>query len=1193
MNLSDIFVTIFVTIFAGIIVHCIITWWRRPYKVTKRRTTGIKNIKPADIMGDRGKEENGFQASKYLSRNIDCKISQLIPTCNLVVVTGAFTSGKSRAVYEYIKSEECPPPFNRVYLAHEHKDKCKEDIQYLSPDTLIVLDDINTLWNPDSNDLKDILSGIHNRNLHAIATISETTEQYDDLISLCQPASDDYRGKQTQAEIPILKIPAIEPEDDDVYDWCSANLHPEGITRTMGGYIPGLQRYFEQNNSSLRSDQNALAAFAAYVILAKFRREKSKTRGNVQKMYAQMISRLQPEKTGQNLADDFMKGLNKACKLGFLSLRDDTIAVADNSLYEKFRADCVKHKQNQPIIEHYLLPNATAEMNQVEALIGIDPDDPEYYGRAITKAAHSHQTIPKVEQKLIDRFFERNADGKLQVLQPEDPGRMERLVITISCIVGRSGMKYEQTLEKYLDAGIKPTIMTVGELLRIASSLRNSQLRDNVLAYAETIRTTYQLRPDIYYYRRCEEIDSDRYDINRIAKVCEIYHSGNCDLTTEEGRYNVDNFRYYANILTSKALSVDLMDEYFLDILPAYPELPITKTALRQQQTALCRNHSNTLDELLLHLVQHLGKINAPKQLKREDMRSTCILAITNCHTFSGAKRVYEQVIDLDKKDEKYVNILTIELFKKIRTTDDFNQCLEVLKERIDSMTRIQYAGASLKLFNVLLFNAPGNDSIDGFQQAWELIDNNALGLNDRDIFSVNNLLTVALRCLRNTKTGSAKQIACKQLTERVEKIEEYRQQYSIHPNANYLSSLYKMCTELESQNYDNNPVRAVVAGIKGGIPMTPVLQAQEIDVELERFKDLVNQYFTRILQDGAYVNSDVITHLLKRAATCTEETVQQRVAEIAAGYDKKNVVNIHFYCQLLRFDLCRGKYHDHGQLQIDRIKDYIRSAFRQLTDYQQKLYENRSDLICTAIRSNDINYDEAYELALFAATELLEQEWTYDRALRPAAIALLCRKLRNAQNNYTEDEIRDRVKNIQEKLIDPFPKARFTEDDRRIISASLRKLKTDNLFINYPLTRQDRRLRHANWDMLYAEDTLADAFDNDLLTFAKMEIYNTLYHIMRSTQADNKILAENMEYLIAALDELKNRKAQVRKFAFVNRDGYLNNKHRPSSWRHPDFFNAFAQEGYVAAKDKEHWQGLAGFHGYPLSDLYRGSSPT
>lgn len=180
---------------------------------------------------------------------------------------------------------------------------------------------------------------------------------------------------------------------------------------------------------------------------------------------------------------------------------------------------------------------------------------------------------------------------------------------------------------------MKPTIMTVGELLRIGSSLRDSQLRDNVLAYAETIRTTYQLRPDIYYYRRCEEIESVRYDTNRIAKVCEIYHSGNAR-----------------------------------------------------------------------------------------------------------------------------------------------------------------------------------------------------------------------------------------------------RRRYS------------------------------------------------------------------------------------------------KRVAEIAAGYDKKNVVNIHFYCRLLRFDLCRGKYHDHGQLQIDRIKDYIRSVFRQLTDYQQKLYENRSDLICTAIRSNDINYDEAYELALFAATELSER---------------------------------------------------------------------------------------------------------------------------------------------------------------------------------------------------------------------------
>lgn len=1134
-------------------------------------------------MGGRGLEKNGFRANQYCPRQIDSELLENIPHNNLVIISGLPTSGKSRALYEYIRTHARTSAFARIYPAHQYPKSFAEEIEHLPDDVLIVFDEIDELWkNGNPHSIAETLRLIHDRNLHAVATISETVQNHDEFLKLCQ--EDEFRGRRKEKRIPCLSIPGIE-KGDYVHNWCSANLHPELFSQAIGAYLPELQRYFTANITTLLHDDHALTVLAAYTILAKYRREKSKEIANVQKLHDRLVDRLQQEEL---LPDEprrgFLRSLRKVCRLKFLAQSGQTIGIADVSLYNQFLLQCRHEKSGNPIIERFLLSDAETERNQVELLIGIDPDDPEYYARAVTKAQHKESTIRFVEQRLIEHFF--RADGERLVLR--DPGLETALVEPISCIVGRSGLLYAETLQKYIDAGVRPSIMTIGELLRIALILRNHRLRDKVLNYAEELRREYCLQPNIYYYQRHEEICREIYDTETIDRVCELYRNDDQDPASERGRVNADSIRRYSNVLLGKAVTEELMDQFFDEILPSHPELTITKAGLHLQQEALCRNRNVSTDPLLCHLVDKLGKI-APGRLPEEVLRSAYIGAIGRCRTFAGAKSIYDAVAD--PSDEKFFNILTIELFKKIATKADYETCLPILKQQIADLKSIGYDGAALKLFNVLLNNVPANASQEALQQAWELIADTSLGLQERDIYSVLALQAIALKSHRQATQRCdlrAGQESCSALARSTAKIEEFRQERRIRANVSYLSGLYTVCTEMRQFGCDNSEMRALAAGVATPELSNSIIESQRIIVEEEHFEQFVREYEQKVLHEKRFVDPDTITHLIKRALKSDNGSLQRRVAAIAEYYLSRHVVSIHFYCQMLKFDLKRGVYGTAGALETDRIETFIRDAFRQLTSYQLPLIDHNSDLLCSAIASENVSYDEAFRLAVCFG-QLAEERRDFRNALRPGAIVLLCRKLQSCNGEYSAQEIRTHVGGIQ-TLIDRLADVRFPEADQKRISAYLRQIGEAldiKLFVAYPLTRfDDHRLRRQTWDRLYRSGSLVDAYDNDILTFAKIEIHHLVYLFrQRERGPECGEFRECKEYLMEALDELRARGVEICRHAFVNRDGYLRNTYRPAAWNYPDFFRALAEEGCIAAEDEADWRELAAFHGYPLPE--------
>lgn len=1153
---------------------------QHPRRIARRHTIPSHRVSPQDIMGDRGREQNGFRAQQYLRRPVDSALNEELPHCHLVVLTGLLTSGKSRAVYEYVRTG----PFARIYPAHKYRTCYKQEIEHLPDDVLIVFDEIDELWeNGDPRSMKETLGLIHDRGLHAVATLSETAPRFDEFIELCR-RGDDFRGRQKASRIPCLSIPPIE-KDDEVHDWCTANLHPELFSQAIGAYLPELRRYFTANIAILLSDEHALTVLTAYTILAKYRREKSKEVANVQKLHDRLVELLQQEELlSDSPRKGFQRSLNKVCQLRFLARSGQSLAIADVSLYNQFLLQCRREKSGNPIIERLLLSDAETERNQVEVLIGIDPDDPEYYARAVTKAQHKESTIPFVEQRLLQRFF--RTDGGKLVLR--DPDREAALVEPISCIVGRSGLRYAETLQKYIDAGVRPSIMTVGELLRIALILRNHRLRDEVLNYAEELRREYGLQPDIYYYQRHEEVCRELYDPETIARVCELYRNGDQDPTSDRGRANADSIRRYSNVLLGKAVTEELMDRFFDEILPAHPELIITKAGLHMQMEALCRNRSASTDPLLRRLVDKLGKI-VPDRLPEEALRSVCIGAIGRCRTFAGAKSIYDAAAD--PSDQKSFNILTFELFKKIATEADYETCLPILRQRVADLKSIGYDGAALKLFNVLLNNVPADTSQDALQRAWELLADTGIGLEQRDIYSVLALQAIALKLHRRATQQcdlGAGQESCATLARNTVKIEEFRRDRRIRANVSYLSGLYTVCVEMRQFGCDNTEIRTLAAGIATPDLSNSIIDSQRIVVEEELFERFVREYEHKVLSEKRFVDPDTITHLIKRALKSDDAPLQRRVAAIAAHYLSRHVVSIHFYCQMLKFDLKRGVYGAAGALETDRIEAFIRDAFRQLDSYQLPLVEHNSDLLCSAIASEATDYDEAFRLAVCVG-QLAEERRAFRNTLRPDAIVLLCKKLRRHSEACSGEEIRAHVDGIQE-LIDRLADVRFALDDQKRISAHLRKISENSgikLFIAYPLTKfSDHRLRHETWDRLYHNGSLSDAYDNDILTFAKIEIHHLIYLLRaRERGVGSGEFVECRSYLIGALDELRDRGIEIRRHEFVNRDGYLRNTRRPASWDHPDFFRAFAEEGCIAAEDEAAWQELAAFHGYPLPE--------
>ena len=187
-----------------------------------KNTVGIfrvKDINSRQIMGDRGDVGNGFHPELYYLPLVGSAVSDAVSnsSINLIVITGRFASGKSRAVYEFLKSNDCT--YRNVYIVPTEGRSCIESasiqIKKLKPDdTIVVIDDINKLFDEKASDLGlgDFLSSLTNRSFKVLITISTGERFYKRFMDNCRVGSDTYRGTRSNSVIKTIEIPKIEKD---------------------------------------------------------------------------------------------------------------------------------------------------------------------------------------------------------------------------------------------------------------------------------------------------------------------------------------------------------------------------------------------------------------------------------------------------------------------------------------------------------------------------------------------------------------------------------------------------------------------------------------------------------------------------------------------------------------------------------------------------------------------------------------------------------------------------------------------------------------------------------------------------------------------------------------------------------------------------------------------------------------------
>ena len=558
------------------------------YKKKKEETGSnlkVENIKPKQIMGDRGDVENGFRPDLFYKPLVGNAVAEAVNNnkINLIVITGRFASGKSRAVYEFLKNnQECK--YRSVYIVVPTGDKklCVESalnqIKSLNPDdTIIIIDDINNLFDEGTTDLGmgDFLSTLTNRSFKVLITISKGEKSYQRFIDNCQPGCDTYRGQKSNSVIEVIEIPKIE-RGDPCFVWCRTNF-PSGLFSTViGGYIPNLQRSIEKNLYSISKYESALNLLISYHVGVKFRHHEGAKAQHIRQMYTLRFGEISDE--------DFTDAIGALKTLGFIEEDYDyegegtAYKVGDTMIYNSFVSQCGRGLMG--VQAYNLMANTRdTEISQCEWLLQTDPGSPILYSR-ILYHSRLKETKDFVKEQL-DRILNDEEHRSQEFLQPylKDP---------IPALIELYGEIEYPKIRQLIEQGIVPTIDIICALLRIAP---RSLIQDEITSYANGLVNQYNLPKTIYYYRCIEQLDPG-YDMSRIAAVQTIYNSD------PDGEYVRSNYQRYCTDLLCKAMDPNKSIDFWEHIAPT--GLMLNEKSIYAYREAVRKKTKNRLSEILL-----------------------------------------------------------------------------------------------------------------------------------------------------------------------------------------------------------------------------------------------------------------------------------------------------------------------------------------------------------------------------------------------------------------------------------------------------------------------------------------------------------------------------------------------------------------------------------------------------------------
>lgn len=698
---------------------------------------------PSAIMAERGLIENGFD-NEYFKRPFESPLRQMIENHAICLIYGTYGMGKSRALYEYLRSGDCP--FRQVIVLNAiHNDEltCSlEDLKkYIkkkaNSDTLIYIDNLHNRKDTDGKQgliaWKEIFSVVRAKKSHIIASCLEapTIEE--------RSALQDIIGKDT-----IMRIPDLERE---TYQLCRAKYHNQLYSPVIGNYIDGMgntERNFDRNFDRIIKrnplSEGEILLLTTFIFLKTFFNDRCKQPDFIKNAYNVLINAITDrckylgyEQQGIELQSTLQQNFPFEDVLSKMEARN--VIKNDRNLYvvyDQIFAEEFNRKICSDIYGYDNIQNNNKELLKLfcttlvldrqqltyqqevwlsRLIIALDSNEPDMYARCVTRATaqNTRKVALFVKGQFDEKFINHTTDT-----QPEEINRV------IGILLSRIYDNWENVLNEYIKKGIiiKDNVDLISELLRIASDKRSSKKeKEHVLNF---IHTTLGIND--------ERLSNLAKTNIRIAQNYEMSQTG----WSEERIECVANL--FKEELTELFKSYESADNQTRDEIA--DDIPLMTRSLQAwvRMIAIKVDHPDKLKEL----------INILHNPKIEDVMSSLVELVKSSRSYLN--QFYEKIDFTFFKQLTLANIAkNIHNHYPLAYMEFYWQCLELLREEVDKQNYLINQDALKGFFynfessitksntGALVEAETWTDAINLLSKMrdWNILDDKTFGTND------------------------------------------------------------------------------------------------------------------------------------------------------------------------------------------------------------------------------------------------------------------------------------------------------------------------------------------------------------------------------------------------------------------------------------------------------------------------------
>lgn len=1145
MPIKEIIIGVIGSIIAAIIGYLVALLWKKIFntssKQEKKRIESFlmhpHEVKPTDIMGDRGEIKYGYREDSWYERkDLEQALINSVQSSNscVTVITGKFASGKSRLVHHYLTSEDCQ--FEWVYAPKTSTTKIDDIIntikspRFNSHDILLVLDDIDELYRNNTADdlgLTELMNQIHYKRIKTIITVTEGTYRFDDFKKNCKRGSSNsfLHSEGTQLEIKFIRIKDIV-KDDDCHKWCIAELKDDGFSTVIGGYVPELSREIP-TNIDLLSDEDKKTLVTHYVS-TKYRRHEGKEKELIRSLHQQLWRELA---TATVESTSFDKSLGHLVKLGFLDKvidENDNIfyQIGSQRLYYAVIARCAimndKENKLEELQRYYTQRTPEGEEKQIDCYLNMESGDLEE--RALT---YSRLISHSLFDSSIDHIWVRMQD---EFHLTSDPAP-ESLYQPIGDIIRRKSDGLD--LAKEL---IEKNIIKSSEII-IANLLSRTQDRAQAIKYINTLPHINDENAETIFYLRCKELTSLDFDDERVKRAQRLY--------TEQLRNSTDshlvkaNYIKYCDSILIKAISSNRIDEFWTRLTTNWHiQLLLGKKSFRQFFEAIGANNPNGIKNgIILNAYkkicdnwEHISFYDISEKKvpnSHDSFMHMTQFAITQCKSLDLACDIYEYFkTKTDLIDNQVANRVSYPIFGKITHKKD--RCLDrvrnVLVERIQSEESPERCH---KMINTYLKHMSSLKMI--YREIDKIIEESGWQnkkLIDRDTI---NIMLAVLR--NNIHDGDS--IDEQNIENNIVTIIGMLEKHGFNPSPHFNTLIYSCAQELILKNASTELIETVRGYAKIDIINRDAPNSEErvfFDIsERARIPSIISSDEAinvindciKYIDENGFLHPDMIANIIQmyfNSFKSHESAVEMknRINLLIKKFDKNvKTPNYPYSKQKMRFMISEN------QQNINEIIDYIEGCFDQLVKMGLPLEYRGYDLYLSAIHDDHISVYDAYKLLEEAAKHPDKDEDSvgYDPYTYYFKASLITEFMKRLQKSHPDVETFKYYLDCIQTLIKKHSHLSYIQDAGKI-SKIITDSGINSIGIDFPITSRYASLRHEMWDYYAGRQELYKLDERTINRFIEQE----------NKGNQSKTYPAGDYYIKRAQEELDSRKSIVEK---------------------------------------------------------------